>query len=763
MPLLRVMFAKTQSEKYAQVIIDIVSDNTDRLFSYRIPEDLRSTLLPGYRVLVPFGFREAEGFVVALSDKTDVPDGKLKDIIALLDHYPAISEELINLAVSLKEEFNCTLCEALRLMIPAQMRKSRIQVKRETYLSLSEDAGQHLEELLIKHKKASKRQLILQALSDGCEHPLKDLKAMIRAIDDPLRVLISEGSVKSTQKEVFRRPDFSHVPTMENFTLNDEQQEAFDEVKSAVESGTSDVFLLHGITGSGKTEVYVHLVREVIRRRKKAIILVPEISLTPQMIDYFYSRFGSRLAVLHSRLSAGERYDEWRRIRYGDADIVIGARSAVFAPVDALGIIIVDEEQESTYLSETHPQYDARQVAIRRASFFNCPTVLASATPSIYSYAQARRGTYVLLEMKQRANRLPLPDIRIADMREELRHGNRGIFSDMMKSELEKCFSQGEQAILFVNRRGYAPFVNCRSCGNTVKCAQCDVSMTYHKSDGLLHCHYCGSRIPLPEKCPSCGSGYMRPCGIGTQKVEEEFQRLYPGVKTLRMDQDTTVKKDALTTILNSFRARQAQVLIGTQMIAKGHDFPAVTFVGAVLADMTLNLPDYRSAERTYQLLVQVAGRAGRGEQRGSVVIQTYKPEHYAIQSAVDQDYRAFFNEEFSRRRRALYPPFTRLSRILVQGRDEEETLQSAKAFDRFIEDYLEVSPDVRRFIVFHRADMAPISRIQNLYRAQVLLKAVENPKASGIYRMIKETVERFNSENKFSKAEFDMNLLSMA
>ncbi len=749
---------------YARVIVDIASDNTDRLFTYHVPDVFRSFLSPGYRVLVPFGFREQEGIVIDVSDTADIPAKKIKDILTVLDEYPALTPELINLAQTLKNELRCTLCESLRLMIPAQMRKGRVTIRKETYLRLSDTAAGSFDELMVRHKRSPKRQLILQTLSDRQEHPLKDIKALISAADEPLSILKAEGSVLSVQRESFRRPSFPGLGKTQDHVLTDEQQEAFDEIASSISARRNDVFLLHGVTGSGKTEVFVHLVREAIGKNKKAVILVPEISLTPQMITYFYSRFGDRLAVLHSRLSAGERYDEWRRIRYGDADIVIGARSAVFAPFEDIGIIIIDEEHEGSYLSESHPQYDARQAAIQRAASHKCPVVLSSATPSVYSYAQARHGNYILLEMPHRANHQPLPQIYLADMRRELRSGNRGIFSEKMKQELTACFEQNEQAILFVNRRGYAPFVNCRACGETLKCRQCDVSLTYHKTDGALHCHYCGSREPMPAACPVCGSHYIRQCGVGTQKVEEEFKKEFPGISVLRMDQDTTAAKNAHANILNAFRARQAQVLIGTQMVAKGHDFPSVTFVGAVLADLSLNLPDFRAPERTYQLLVQAAGRAGRGDRQGTVVIQTYKPEHYAIQSAVEQNYKTFFNEEFARRRRSLYPPFTRISRILIEGKDEETVLTAAQNADKRITSFLEDHPSVKRLTIFHRADAAPIKRILNQYRAQVIIKTIENPGVAELTEEVNSLVAGYQQEyGRQISAGYEINPASLA
>jgi len=501
---------------------------------------------------------------------------------------------------------------------------------------------------------------------------------------------------------------------------------------------TQKPFLLHGVTGSGKTEVYIRLVREALKRGKGAIILVPEIVLTPQMINWFRSRFGDAMAVLHSRLTPGERFDEWRRIRFGDARIVIGARSAVFAPVENLGVIIVDEEHEQTYLSDRFPQYDAREIAASRGKREGAVVLLSSATPSIYSYAMARRGDYMLLEMPHRVLNRPLPSIHIVDMREELRLGNHGMFSGLLTEKLEDCIAKGQQAMLFINRRGYASSVNCRRCGETIRCDRCDVSMTYHSVDQTLRCHYCGAVRPMPKACPSCGSTYIRPMGTGTQKVEEELNRRFPGAGVIRMDVDTTTGKNAHFELVDRFRAGQAQILLGTQMIAKGLDFPRVTLVGAVMADLTLNFPDYRSPERTFQLLVQVAGRAGRGEKPGEVVIQTYQPDHYAIAGAATQDYRAYFDREFQRRKTDLYPPFTMMARFLCEAKEMETAKATAEMLKNRVIQEFGNTPLWKR-IFFIRSDEAPINRIQDRARAHVLMKLLNHPDTDQLLARLQE------------------------
>ncbi len=679
--------------KYADVIVDIATEKVDRTFTYRIPQEWSESISAGTRVRVPFGFREKEGYVLNVKEEPGYDDQKIRDILAPMEDYPALLPSLIETAREIRENTKCPLCEALRLMIPPQMRAGTIRAKKEKYYQITFPA-EELDAYLDRVKRAPRRKLILSALGDGAPHPARELKPLAAAWREAVQALEDAGAVRSFEREVFRRPlEYGRVKPVQDPVLTDEQQEAVDEMLPALQGKRTDrVYLLHGVTGSGKTEVFIRLVRECIRLGKNALILVPEIVLTPQMIQWFSSRFGDDMAVLHSRLTAGERFDEWRRIRSGQARIIIGARSAVFAPVEKLGLVIVDEEHESTYISDHYPQYDARTVARSRVEREGGILVLASATPSIYSYAMARRGDYTLVEMPTRVLGRPLPEIFLADMREELRMGNRSMFSRVLEKELDECVRGGRQAMLFINRRGYAPFISCRKCGEAVKCARCDVSMTYHMTDRRLHCHYCGSVREMPETCPSCGSPYIKAVGIGTQKVEEEVRKRFPGVGVLRMDVDTTSGRNGHAELLNRFRSGEAQILIGTQMIAKGLDFPSVTLVGAVLADMSLNLPDYRSPERTYQLLVQVAGRAGRGNEKGRVVIQTYKPEHYAIAQAVRQDYRAFFNEEFLRRRQDLYPPFTQMDRILVEGRDAGQVLKAAETYRDHITEYLKGS-----------------------------------------------------------------------
>ena len=724
---------------YAKVIIDIPSDQVDQLFTYSIPDGM--SLSPGFRVRVPFGRQTKEGYVISLSEDCDIPAAKLKSISEVLENYPAILPHLIELARYISSTMRCPMCEALRLMLPPVMRGDKIKEKTETMVRLTFPAAQMDVKLEQIGKRAVKKRTVLRILSDGQPHSMEQIGSLVKDPKPCIKELAEAGLIETFEQEKLRSPGFNPVQTVPDFPLKPGQQEVLDELLSALnevnhvpslerhraKTDSAFSFLLHGVTGSGKTEVYIQLVRACLEKGRKAIVLVPEIALSPQMVDWFRSRFGDCAAVLHSRLTPGERFDEWRRIRRGDAKVVIGARSAVFAPVDHLGVIIIDEEHESGYQSESFPQYDARQVAAFRAKNEQALLLLASATPSIYSYALARRGDYTLLQLPDRVNAQPLPHVSIVDMRKELTLGNRSIFSAELQNKLTECLNNGHQAILFLNRRGYAPSVSCRACGESIHCAHCDVTMTYHQTDQRLHCHYCGATLPVPSRCPVCGSDSIRTIGIGTQRVEEEVHKLFPQVKTIRMDMDTTKTKNAHYELISAFRARQAQVLIGTQMIAKGLDFPQVTLVGAILADLSLNLPDYRSGERTFQLLVQVAGRAGRAGLAGEVVIQTYKPQDCAICAAARQDYKAFFEEEFSRRRARLYPPFTAMARFLCESDSGEKAMNAAVEMEKMVRAYLDAHPQDQKRMLFLRTDEAPIAFIQGRYRAQVLMKVIDN------------------------------------
>lgn len=713
---------------YCQVIVDIASEDVDRVFTYRVPEGMR--VCPGMRVHVPFGrITRMEGVVVEMAEHCDLPPARVRAVTDTLEDYPAILPELLDLALEIKRTSFCTLAQALRLMLPAQMRGERISVKTREIAVLTVDPAVR-DQVAASQRRAPKRERVLRELMeapDG-ELPVELLRQRLGDCRAMLTALCKMGFVRVERREVMRSP----YGAMERLAQQDpaltaQQTQVLSELMPAVEAGKG-AFLLYGVTGSGKTEVFIRAVRRAAQLGKTAIVLVPEIALTPQMVMWFRSRFGEDAAVLHSRLSPGERYDEWRRIRRGEVRVVIGARSAIFAPLEHVGLIIVDEEHEQSYIADNTPRYDARELARMRCEREGGVLLLASATPSMRSFALAGRGDLTLLQMLRRVNDRPLPEVHVIDMRRELAQGNRSVFSGALLSGLKACMDAGKQAILFVNRRGYSTFVSCRSCGYVVTCSQCDVSMTYHSSERVLRCHYCGQETDIPTVCPECGSRYIKYFGVGTQRVEEEVRHHFPEIPVLRMDNDTTRAKDAHETLLSAFRRGDARILVGTQMIAKGLDFPNVTMVGIIAADAMLRLPDYRSAERTFQLLTQVAGRAGRADSPGEVFLQTYDPEHYAVDAASRQDYRAFYEEEMRRRKRMLYPPYTLLARLLYEAEREEDARREAEYALRQMQDFFGRRSYLSKFVVSLRAMACPVTRIKGKSRWQVALKIVDKP-----------------------------------
>ncbi len=731
---------------YCQVIVDITHDSVARPFTYLIPGDLRVT--PGQRVAVPFGSREKEGIVLSLCESTEIAPERIRSVVRTLEDYPAVLPPLMALAEEMAEKAHCPLAETLRLMMPAEMRGGRVREKTELRAALAAAPEEALKAAR-EERRSRKRREILELLAERSPRKVSEIAEAVKDPREALRSLADAGLIRLEREEALRTPGGGLQDARSDWhPLTPEQQEALEEVLPALKEGNGR-FLLHGVTGSGKTEVFLHAVRRALEMGKSAVILVPEIALTPQMVSWFRARFGPVAAVLHSRLSAGERYDEWRRIRRGDARVVIGARSAVFAPTENLGLIVVDEEHESTYFSDHHPRYDAREVAESRCRRERASLILASATPSILSFARASRGDYMLLEMPRRVADRPMPEVSIVDMREELETGNRSVLSRELVRELSGCMSRGEQAMLLMNRRGYHSFVSCRKCGYVVKCSQCDISMTCHVEESappgretLLRCHYCGSTQPIPEKCPSCGSPYIRYFGAGTQKVEAEIRRLFPDCACGRMDIDTTGGKDGHARILEAFRSGKTRILIGTQMIAKGLDFPQVTLVGVIAADLTLNLPDYRSRERTFQLLTQVAGRAGRGQKPGRVVIQTYRPEDPVIRMAARQDYRAFFEDEFRRRRISLYPPFTILARVLIAGPEEAAAENAVREAEKEIRDGLRTHPEWEKRILMMETEPPGIRFLRGQARRQILFKLLTGNETEMLCRFLTERAE---------------------
>ena len=741
---------------FARLIVDIANSNVDRLFTYSIPEEL--DVRPGHRVLVPFGRgnRPTEGFVIELAD--EAPEGvAVKSVIRTLEPYTALLPDQLELAKWIARAYDCTLCDALRLMLPAQLRGSRVKEKTVRTVALPEGIDtEAVRRSLMKKDGAprSKKQLEIFDLLVKLRAPVSiaDLNAYIPSASSAAAAMLKKGILTEQGYVTFRSP-FSGEPARDvPPELTDAQKKA---VKSIADGDPGDVFLLFGVTGSGKTEVYLNAIQRVLDEGGGAIVLVPEISLTPQTTDRFRSRFGDIVAVMHSHLSVGERYDEWRRLRLGKARVVVGARSAVFAPVEDLKLIIIDEEHEPSYRSESAPAYSTDETAIRRVRLTGGKLVLGSATPQLVSYLRAKQGAYKLLELGERINDIPMPEVEIVDMRSEFLSGNNGVFSKKLADKLKKCVENGEQAILFLNRRGYSYHGECRACGFVFKCPNCDVALTYHKFDGTLRCHYCGYSARVPSVCPSCGSKFIKYSGIGTQQVEEQLKRLIPGVRCLRMDTDTTGGKTSHRDILDSFGRREADVLIGTQMVAKGLDIPGVTLVGVVFADSSLFHSDFRSGERTFQLLTQVAGRAGRalkdGEiKRGEVVIQTNAPNHRAVRLAAKHDYKTFFDLEIEDRLRTLFPPFSVFVRTLFEMRDEKSAAEASSGFAEAAGKALKGALSEKHAeneVLFISCGPAPIRRRESLFRYAVIFKLARTKNTSSALNALRRLSDGWHIE----------------
>lgn len=656
---------------YADIIINISHEALDRVFGYKVPFSLRENICVGQKVVVPFGKgnREQTGYIVRLSDTIDYDESKVKEIYRIQEDGINAESKMIQLAYWVRENYGSTMIQALRTVLPVQEKMSR---KAKKFIELKIDAVHGpalLEEYFSRHYVAKARLLseLLDCGTISWELALKKLKIPRSTIDS----MVKDEVIHVVTEYYYRNPNPIGEGIQPALPLNEPQQDLIDEFKSDLLKEEKKTYLLHGITGSGKTEVYLAAIEEVIRRGKQAIVLIPEIALTYQTVKRFTRRFGDRVSILNSKLSKGEKYDQWLRAKEGDIDVIIGPRSALFVPFPNLGLIVIDEEHEGSYKSEQTPKYHARETAIRKAQMEGASVILGSATPSIESYHKALDGTYRLWELTERAKDAVLPKVYIEDLREELKRGNRSMFSQRLHKLIEDRLAKGEQIMLFLNRRGFAGFVSCRSCGHVMECPHCDVSMTYHR-DGTLKCHYCGHEQIMPKVCPECGSPYIGTFGLGTQKVEAAIAKAFPQARVLRMDMDTTRKKHSYEEILSAFSDGQADILVGTQMIVKGHDFANVTLVGILAADLSLHANDYRAGERTFQLLTQAAGRAGRGDKPGEVVIQTYSPEHYSIITASNQDYKEFYRQEIGYRNILKYPPVYQMLVVFIAGEQEE-------------------------------------------------------------------------------------------
>ncbi|WP_226578601.1 primosomal protein N' [Halobacillus litoralis] len=765
----------------ANVIVDVPSQNTNRPFDYKIPEQFEGIVQPGVRVIVPFGPRKILGYVISLSETSSF--SSVKKITDVLDVIPTLTEELLDLGKWLSRNTLSYYISCLQVMLPQVMKaKYRKELWKLTEEPLDSDLQRvfdgravvdfeefeksgisyHLlrrhmhegevdvhyevksretkkvttmveplvneiemeEKLVDLSSQAKKQRMIMEYFVDNPE-PIekKQLLAKLSTTSASLKPLVDQKILRMFKQEIFRDPygnrEFERT---QPFPLTEEQETAIKPILNCIENDVHEVFLLHGVTGSGKTEVYLQSIQEVIDKGEEAIMLVPEIALTPQMVERFKGRFGSKVAVLHSALSAGEKYDEWRKIQRKEVQVVVGARSAIFAPFTNIGLIIIDEEHETSYKQEDRTRYHARDVAVERAKTHSCAVVLGSATPALESYARAVKGNYKLLTMSKRMNESVMPEVELVDMRDELHNGNRSMFSLTLKEKIEERLARNEQVVLFLNRRGYSTFVMCRDCGHVSECPHCDIALTYHKRQNRLKCHYCSHEEPMPEECPECESKTIRYFGTGTQKVEEALQELIPEARVIRMDVDTTRKKGAHERLLGQFGEGKADILLGTQMIAKGLDFGNVTLVGVLAADSLLNLPDFRASEKTFQLLTQVSGRAGRHEKAGEVVVQTYTPEHYSIELASQYDYEQFFHEEMKLRKAFRYPPYFFLTLFTVSHPNQLKVQEVTQKITMFMEQKLSDQSYVLG------PTPSALTRINNRYRYQCMVKYKKEP-----------------------------------
>ncbi|NKB25154.1 MAG: primosomal protein N' [Kiritimatiellae bacterium] len=734
----------------AKVVVEL---SLDREFDYIIPGPLKNDLHIGSQVVVPFGHRETRGYIVGFSDISKTPN--LKEIKSRVGTKPLINQDLMKLAYWLADYYASPIEQAIKTVLPSVIRKKEGRYKQQLFViptSLASDTTR-LEAL---QKKAPKQATTLSILRDQGPMFAQQVLQLSRGTFSVLRGLEDKGFVKIGHETMMRDPFMGQtvLPT-QPLELMLEQRQALDQIKPFIDSQKSRVMLLHGVTGSGKTEVYLQAINYVLDQKKGSIVLVPEISLTPQMVERFRGRFGDKLAVLHSHLSSGERHDEWRKLYEGKSHIAIGARSAVFAPVKNLGLIVVDEEHETSYKQDKTPRYHARDVAVMRGSMEGCTVILGSATPSLESYQNVFSGKYQLARLDHRVDDHAMPSIRIIDMRHEL--GQKGcveVFSKDLTEAIQIRLDRAEQTILFLNRRGFATSLICSKCGYVEKCNQCSVSMTYHKQVNELRCHICGKVSRVPNQCPepTCKDPAFRMAGVGTQKVEVVLRRLFPHAAVQRMDADTTTGKYAYDQIFGDFRSGKIDILIGTQMIAKGLHFPNVTLVGVIFADTTLHMPDFRAGERTFQLLTQVAGRAGRGDIVGEVIVQTYTPSHPAIQAVRRMDFEGFMDQELGFRRELFYPPFAHLILVTVEGVSEEKTSFSAEMFTKAI------VPKLQNSSVVTGPSPAPIAKAKGFYRFQILVRTKTTRKVSEI---IKENLLTFTWPPKI-KCTVDIDALSL-
>lgn len=750
---------------YANVIVDISHEKLDKTFQYSIPDELLCDIRPGVCVDIPFGSRTITGYVIEVTDKPEYDPARTKPLIGIKADSVAVEAKLIALAAWIRRNYGSTMNQALKTVIPVK-KQAKEQVSRSIALKIDKVKAR-AQLALCEAKKQKAKARLFRALidaDDGASLEYSFVTGKLSVSAATIRALEQSGFIEVITQSGYRNPvEHMSVDTYDK-VLNAAQQSVVDAIEGDIAAGLRNTYLIKGVTGSGKTEVYMELIAHCIQSGRQAIVLIPEIALTYQTVMRFFARFGNRVSIINSRLSNGERYDQFERAKNGDIDIMIGPRSALFTPFSNLGLIIIDEEHENSYKSESVPRYHAREVAIEYARMSDAIVVLGSATPSVDSYYKAKTGVYRLLELDKRVDDRPLPKCEVVDLRQELREGNRSILSTRLQELMEERLLNGQQTMLFLNRRGKSAFMSCRACGFVVKCPHCDVSLSEH-SGGVMVCHYCGYRQPVPKVCPSCGSKYISGFKAGTQKIEAMVAKRFPQARILRMDYDTTRAKDAYEKILQAFSNHEADILIGTQMIVKGHDFSNVTLVGVLAADMSLHVNDFHAAERTFALLTQAAGRAGRGKLPGNVVIQTYDPDHYAIQTAKEQDYEAFYDKEIEYRRLMNYPPVWNMLLVHVTSPDESECGSMAQRVYDIAAQMIShtdenQSPDDRHRIQLIGPADATIAKVNDIYRKVIYMKTSDYAALISIKDGIEQAVKA-DTAMKNANISFDFNPMS--
>lgn len=733
--------------KFANIIVDISHEKLDRPFGYIIPEKLSDCVQVGTAVKIPFGKgnRLIAGYVIEVTDKPGFDIAKMKEIDSVIEGATSVETGLIRLAWWIKENYGSTMNQALKTVLPVKKTVKNVE-KKTVILNLSDEA---LEEKRIAYKKknAKARVRLLEELKTEKSLPKNLVVNKLNISASTLKTMEQLGDIKIQSDIDYRKPVKLEEQKEYNIVLNPQQRAVAESIKETMSFGKEErpnIHLIHGITGSGKTEVYMDLIDYTIKAGKDVIVLIPEIALTYQTVMRFTRRFGDEVSIINSRLSKGERYDQFERAKNGDIHIMIGPRSALFTPFRNLGLIVIDEEHENAYKSESVPKYHAVEVAIKRAKDEGAALVLGSATPSIESYYRAKSGVYHLHKLDYR-EKGKLPDVSVVDLREELKKDNKSIFSEQLQELIQDRLDKKQQTMLFINRRGYAGFVSCRDCGEAMKCPHCDVTLKLHRNRKLI-CHYCGHTEDLPNVCPKCGSKYLGGFGIGTQQIESAVKKMFPEARVLRMDADTTSKKGGHEEILSAFANREADILVGTQMIVKGHDFPGVTLVGVIAADMSLYASDYSATETTFQLLCQAAGRAGRSDLPGHVVIQTYTPDNYSIETASHQDYEAFYEEEMAYRKLMQYPPASNMVSILLQSKEQKELIQVTEEFVGIIKQYRDKY--FKDLSVIGPAE-PPVGKINDIYRRIIYLKSNDRVKIINLKNYLEEVI---NCSQKFKK-----------